>query len=151
MVGKLTDEQIEEVLKQNVLGRIGCYDGNRIYVVPVNYVYDGRFIIAHSAEGMKIQMMRKNPGVCFEVDDMKSFTKWKSVIAWGRYQELTDEWERHYALKLFAERTMYMKISKTAIPPEMDIEKEGIAAYHNIRAVIYRIVIQEKTGRFEND
>lgn len=54
------------------------------YVVPVNYVYDGKFIIAHSVAGMKIQMMRKNRDVCFEVDEMKSITNWKSVIAWGQ-------------------------------------------------------------------
>ena len=74
MIGNLTNEQIEEVLKENVLGGIGCNDGKKIYVVPINYIYDGKFIIAHSVAGMKIQMMRKNPDVCFEVDEMKSFT-----------------------------------------------------------------------------
>ena len=88
MIGNLTDEQIEEVLRENVLGRIGCSDGERIYVVPINYAYDGKSIIAHSSLGMKIEMMRKTPKVCFEVDDMKSFTNWKSVIAWGEYHEL---------------------------------------------------------------
>ncbi|MGZ8558930.1 MAG: pyridoxamine 5'-phosphate oxidase family protein, partial [Chitinophagaceae bacterium] len=101
MIGILTDQQIEEVFKENVLGRIGCNDGSKTYIVPVNYVYDGKFIIAHSVAGMKIRMMRKNPAVCFEVDEMKSFTNWKSVIAWGEYQELTNERDRYYALKLF--------------------------------------------------
>ncbi|MEJ0105924.1 MAG: pyridoxamine 5'-phosphate oxidase family protein [Bacteroidota bacterium] len=59
MIGRLTHEQIEEVLKENVLGRIGCSDGKKIYVVPVNYIYDGKYIIAHSVMGMKIEMMRK--------------------------------------------------------------------------------------------
>ncbi|MEK7224785.1 MAG: pyridoxamine 5'-phosphate oxidase family protein, partial [Bacteroidota bacterium] len=95
MIGKLTKEQIEEVLKENILGRIGCSDGKKNYVVPVNYVYDGKFIIGHSLTGMKIRMMRKNPDICFEVDEMKSFTRWKSVIVWGRYQELTDERDRY--------------------------------------------------------
>ena len=80
MIGKLTDEQIEEVLNENVLGRIGCSDGKKIYVVPVNYAYDGKSVIAHSSLGMKIEMMRKNPKVCFEVDAMKTFTNWKSVM-----------------------------------------------------------------------
>jgi nitroimidazol reductase NimA-like FMN-containing flavoprotein (pyridoxamine 5'-phosphate oxidase superfamily) len=30
MIGKLTEEQIEEVLQQNVLGRIGCNDGKKL-------------------------------------------------------------------------------------------------------------------------
>jgi len=54
MLGELTNDEIEEVLKRNVLGRIGCCNDNKIYVVPVNYVYDGQHILAHSKEGLKI-------------------------------------------------------------------------------------------------
>ncbi len=151
MIGKLTKEQIEEVLKENILGRIGCSDGKKNYVVPVNYVYDGKFIIGHSLTGMKIRMMRKNPDICFEVDEMKSFTRWKSVIVWGRYQELTDERDRYNAMKLFVDRMMHMKISETAIPPEISEKRVHPRSPGNIKPVIYRIVITEKTGRFENE
>ena len=150
MIGKLNKEQIEEVLKGNVLGRIGCSDGNKTYVVPVNYVYDGKFIIGHSLTGLKIRMMRKNPDICFEVDEMKSFTKWKSVIVWGRYQELTDERDRYNAMKLFVDRMMHMKISETAVPPEIVEKRVHPRSPGNIKPIIYRIVITEKTGRFEN-
>jgi nitroimidazol reductase NimA-like FMN-containing flavoprotein (pyridoxamine 5'-phosphate oxidase superfamily) len=151
MIGKLTDEQIEEVLKSNVLGRIGCQDNNKIYVVPVNYVYDDKYIIAHSVEGMKIRMMRKNHSVCFEIDEMKNFTNWKSVIAWGEYQELTEERDRYYAMKLFVDRMMHMKISETALPPEISEKRVHPRSPGNIRPVVFRIVISEKTGRFEKD
>ena len=70
--------------------------------------------------GMKIEIMRKNPNVCFEVDEMKSFTNWKSVIAWGEYQELSDQRDRFTAISLFADRTMHTKLSKTAIAPEIN-------------------------------
>ncbi len=149
MIGKLTDEQIEEVLKVNLLGRIGCNDRKKTYVVPINYVYDGKYIIAQSVEGMKIRMMRLNPDVCFEVDEMNSFTNWKSVIVWGQYQELTDERARYQALKLFVDRMLHSKISETAIPPEIVAKKVHPHAPGTIRPVIYRIVITEKSGRFE--
>ncbi len=151
MIDKLSDEDIEEVLKENVLGRIGCNDGKKNYVVPVNYVYDGKFIIAHSLEGMKIRIMRKNPDVCFEVDEMKSFINWKSVIAWGVYQELTDERDRYYAMKLFVDRMLHTKISKSAVPPGISENRVHPHSPGNIRPIVYRIVITEKTGRFEND
>jgi nitroimidazol reductase NimA-like FMN-containing flavoprotein (pyridoxamine 5'-phosphate oxidase superfamily) len=149
MIGKLNKEQIEEVLKGSVLGRIGCSDGKKTYVVPVNYVYDGKYIIGHSLAGMKILMMRKNPEVCFEVDELKSLTKWKSVIVWGHYQELTDERERYHAMKLFVDRMLKMKISETAIPPEISETRVHPRSPGNIKPIIYRIVITEKTGRFE--
>jgi uncharacterized protein len=151
MIGKLTDEQIDEVLQQNVLGRIGCNDGNKNYVVPINYVYDGKNIIAHSVLGMKIEIMRKNPSVCFEVDEMQSFTKWKSVIAWGEYQELTDENARYYAMKMFVDKMMHIKISSTATPPEITQQRVHPIKPSSIKPIIYRILITEKTGRFEND
>ena len=150
MIGTLTDEQIEEVLKENVLGRIGCNDGKKTYIVPVNYVYDGKHIIAHSVAGMKIEMMRKNPDICFEVDVMKSFTNWKSVIAWGEYQELKNERDRYYAMKLFVDRMIHMKVSKTAIAPNTAEKKLHPPSTGNIKPIVYRIVITEKTGRFEN-
>ena len=151
MIGKLSAEASMEILQSNILGRIGCYDGSRIYVVPVNYVFDGKYIIAHSVVGMKIQIMRKNPQVCFEVDQMKSMTHWKSVIAWGQYQELKDERERYAAMKLFVERTMHMKISETAIPPELSENRIHPRSPGNIRPVVYRIVIEEITGRYERE
>jgi hypothetical protein len=151
MMGKLNNEQIEDVLKENILGRIGCNDGKKTYIVPVSYAYDGKSILAHSTEGMKIEMMRKNPDVCFEVDDMKSFTHWKSVIAWGKYQELTDERDRYYALKLFVDRMIHIKTSKSAFIPHLNEKNVHPHLQENVRPVIYRIIITEKTGRFESE
>ena len=152
MIGTLTNEEIDEVLKRNVLGRIGCNDGKRTYVVPINYVYDGKCIIAHSYEGMKIKMMRKNSDVCFEVDEMENFTHWKSVIAWGEYQELTEERKRYEAMKLLIDRMMHVKISRSAmLPPAVEKMQESPFAHANSRSVIYRLVITEKTGRFEKE
>lgn len=151
MIGRLNDEQVDEVLYANVLGRIGCRDGDQVYIVPINYVFDGKHIIGHSVLGKKIEMMRKSPKVCFEVDDMKDFTNWKSVIAWGDYQELTDERERYQAMKLFVDRTLRLKVSETAIPPEMSEFRVHPRSPGNIKPIIFRIILTEKTGRYETE
>ena len=151
MIGKLNDEQMDSVLKENIVGRIGCNDGNKTYIVPISYAYDGKYIFAHSTDGMKIEIMRNNPDVCFEVDDIKSFTHWQSVIAWGKYQELTDERDRYYALKLFVNRMIHIKTSKTAFIPQLNDKNEHPHLKENVRPVIYRIIITKKTGRFENE
>ena len=150
MIGRLSPEQIEEILISNHLGRIGCKDSNQVYIVPINYVYDGNSIIAHSVYGMKIEMMRKNPNVCFQVDEIKDFMNWKSVVAWGEYKELTDERERYKAMDLFVEKTLRLKISETAIPPELFEARVHPRSPGNIKPVIYRIILTEKTGRYEN-
>jgi nitroimidazol reductase NimA-like FMN-containing flavoprotein (pyridoxamine 5'-phosphate oxidase superfamily) len=151
MIGKLSEEKMHEVLNENVLGRIGCTDGTNVYVVPVNYVFDGKFIIGHSLPGMKISMMRKHPQVCFEVDEMKSFTNWKSVIITAQYQELTEERERLAAMKLFVDRMLRLKLSETAVLPELAEQRVHPRSPGNIKPVIYRLIIEEMTGRFEND
>lgn len=126
-------------------------DGDRVYLVPVNYVFDGRHIISHSMTGKKIRLMRENPNVCFEVDDMKSFTHWRSVIAWGQFQEITGERERYEAMKLLLDHTLRTKFSETAVPAGKTGQPGPQLAENNSRPVIYRIVLEEMTGRYESD
>lgn len=150
MLGALNKEEIEDLLINGSLGRIGCCSKRKTYIVPVNYVYDGKAIIAHSVEGSKIFMMRENPNVCFEVEEIINNQNWKSVIAWGTYHEITDEHERYEAMKLFVDRMMKLKVSTTAHPPELSEDRLNQRS-SSVRAVIYRIILHEKTGRFEKE
>ena len=151
MICKLTDEQIDELLHDNVLGHLGCNDGFNTYVYPTNYIYDGKFIICHSQAGSKIQVMRRNKRVCFQVDEIKNFTSWRSVMLLGEYQELNDERERYNAIKVFTDLLLRIKISETALLPGTKKQNSHLHWQGNIRPNIYRIVIDEKTGRYEND
>lgn len=150
MVGHLTEQEIKKVLQHNVLGRIGCTDGARVYVVPITYVYDEKGIICHSRPGTKIDWMRLHPNVCFEVDEMESFSHWKSVVVQGRYQELEDETEKLEAMNIFVNRLLRIKISATAKPPELSPARQHPLS-EEIKIVIYRIVIEAMSGRFENE
>ena len=151
MLGMLNKQETETVLLNNFVGRIGCGNSSEIYIVPVSYVYDNGCIIAHSKEGKKIRMMRSNPYVCFEVDEMEDLSNWKSVIAWGHFEELTDEVERYNAMKKLVDRTLKLKLSATAKPPHMS---EGRVHSHqpgDIKAVVFKIHLRELTGRFEKN
>lgn len=152
MLGKLTADQIDAVLENNITGRLGCTDGVKVYVVPVSYAFNGEYVIAHSKEGMKIRMMREHPQVCFQVDEMDDHANWRSVIAWGTYEELTDPRERYYAMKFLVSRLMHRKVSETAGVEEMNTATEHAhETPHTLRPVVYRIRINEKTGRYEKD
>jgi nitroimidazol reductase NimA-like FMN-containing flavoprotein (pyridoxamine 5'-phosphate oxidase superfamily) len=150
MIGILVNEEIENVLTGNVLGRLGCNDGSMTYIIPINYVYDGKYIIAHAVEGLKIRIMRERPNVCFAVDEIKDHRNWKSVVTWGEFQELKDERDRLNAMKLFVDRMLYLKISDTAIPPET-VGNRVHPRSVGVKPVIYRIVLTRKTGRYEMD
>ena len=82
MLGELNELEIERLLEQQRIGRIGCHADGLTYIVPINYVYQDGCIYAHSGPGKKIEMLDKNPQVCFQVDDIQDLLNWKSVITW---------------------------------------------------------------------
>ena len=151
MIGKLTDQQIEELLEDNVSGHLGCNDGFNTYVYPINYLYDGKYITCHSQRGFKIQVMRQNTRVCFQVDEVKNHKNWKSVMVLGEYQELYDERECDDAMKAFADRRLYLKISESTPLPGTNEQEANMQLKKESRPAIYRIVIDEKNGRYENE
>lgn len=85
---ELSRDAIERFLRRQVVGRVGCHAGGRTYVVPVIYAWDGECVYVQSIEGRKIEMMRENPEICFEVDEYERGGGWQSVILEGTYEEL---------------------------------------------------------------
>jgi hypothetical protein len=88
MLGTLSQAEIEQLLQTEVVARLGCHAGGRTYIVPVTYAYDGEGLLIQSADGQKLRMMYQNPWVCVEVDHIENLANWRSVIAWGRFEEL---------------------------------------------------------------
>lgn len=88
MTGELNETQINNLLSSQVVGRLGCSKGKQPYVVPVTFAYDGVYIYGQTTEGTKLEILRKNPKVCFEVDTMTDMKNWQSVIIQGIFEEL---------------------------------------------------------------
>ncbi len=147
MLGELTPREIESLLQKQVIGRIGCCDANNMLVVPITYAYDGAYIYGHSQEGMKIKMMRSNPQVCFEVDEMTDMTNWKSVILWGMYEELVEEEAHSNGLKIFTNRMKPLITSETIQSTLRQPEPHPPGAFS--KPVVFRIKVGKRTGRFE--
>jgi nitroimidazol reductase NimA-like FMN-containing flavoprotein (pyridoxamine 5'-phosphate oxidase superfamily) len=147
MIYKLTEQEIEDLLKDNLWGHLGCNDGFNTYVYPINYLYDGKDIISHSQTGSKIKAMRQNARVCLQVEEVKNDKNWKSVIVIGKYQEVNDEQEWNNAMKAFEERRLYPKISDFL---DSSSEQEAQTQLKDEGHIVFRIVIEEKKGRYEN-
>ncbi|MDP4261487.1 MAG: pyridoxamine 5'-phosphate oxidase family protein [Bacteroidota bacterium] len=147
MFGKLTTGEIEEVLNNQLIGRIGCHNDDITYVVPVSYAYDGDYIYGHTEEGLKINIMRQNPKICFQTDSMEDMANWKSVIAWGEFEELTDPEERKKALEKLIARNLPLVSSETVhLSPQWPFVPQDISS---IKGIVYRVKLKDKTGRFE--
>jgi nitroimidazol reductase NimA-like FMN-containing flavoprotein (pyridoxamine 5'-phosphate oxidase superfamily) len=135
-IGRLSDDEIEQLLRSAIVGRIACcahgVDGGdgRPYVVPLAFGYDGEAIYAHSSVGRKIRLMRAQPLVSVEVDEAEASDRWRSVIAEGAYEELNDPTDRERALAII--------YRSPAQRPELEPA-----------TVLYRIRLTAKSGRFE--
>ncbi|MGV3504554.1 MAG: pyridoxamine 5'-phosphate oxidase family protein [Adhaeribacter sp.] len=147
MLGNLNPEQIDYVLHSQVVGRIGCAAAGRVYLVPITYVYDGQYLYCHTREGLKVQMMRQNPQICFEVDIIQDMAHWQCVIIQGQYQELSGQ-EGQDARRMLLNRISPLLVSETSMPG-------GSQEFHQpltggpAMPVTFRIEIKEKSGRYE--
>ncbi|HVW15981.1 MAG TPA: pyridoxamine 5'-phosphate oxidase family protein [Mucilaginibacter sp.] len=148
MLGKLNEREIEEVLTQQITGRLGCHFKGETYVVPLNYVYKNGAIYAHSGPGKKIDMMRKNPSVCFEVEDVESIFQWRCVIVMGTFEEITDEDEKQQARQLLTHRFMPL-VSMPQQHPSHGIAADEADIDTRVEPIVYRIKLGKATGRFE--
>lgn len=150
MLGKLEQPEIEALLSRQITGRLGCHANGTTYIVPVNYVYKNGIIYAHSGPGKKIEMMRQNPEVCFEVDEIKNIFSWKSVIVWGKFEEITEIEEHEQAMQALIHRIMPLVEHPTGHPSHGITESEYDLG-DKIDLIVYKITIDRTTGRFEKN
>ena len=104
-IRELSAEGIEALLRTAIVGRIACCGHGRTgdgrpYLVPLAYGYDGEAVYAHSGPGRKLDLMRAEPRVTFEVDEAAAPDRWRSVIAEGTFQEINDPRQRGAALQV---------------------------------------------------
>lgn len=150
MLGQLEQPEIEALLSRQITGRLGCHANGTTYIVPVNYVYKNGVIYAHSGPGKKIEMMRQNPEVCFEVDEIKNIFSWKSVIVWGKFEEITEIEEQEQAMQALIHRIMPLVEQPTGHPSHGITESEYDLG-DKIDLTVYKITIDRTTGRFEQN
>ena len=134
IIRMLPSEEIEALLRTAIVGRIACCahgaagDG-RPYLVPLAYGYDGDAVYAHSGPGRKLDLMRAEPRVTFEVDEAIAPDRWRSVIAEGTFEEIDDPPRRDTALAVI--------YGADGVP---DLGSQS---------VVFRIRLTSRSGRYE--
>lgn len=147
MVGKLSDTEVSNLLCSQAVGRLACAYNNQPYIVPVTYLYNGKYIYGQTNGGMKLDILRNNPNVCFEVDLMTDMRNWKSVVVYGKFEELEDEQEQA-AKELFFNHMLPLMTSSTIHSYGHEVEGT-VDDSTRVKNVMYRISIDKVTGRFE--
>lgn len=129
-----------DLLSRERLGRLGCSQDGRTYVVPVTFTLDGNYLYSFSLIGQKIGWMRANPAVCMLVDRQQGHGDWSSAVVCGRFEELPDQigWKhiRERAWSLLSQHASWWEPG--ALKP---------ATKAPTPHVFYRITIESLTGR----
>jgi len=82
---EITDrDAIEAILNRGDICRIALSSDNHPYIVPLVYGYRDRCLYFHSAqEGKKIEMIRENNRVCFEIECDTELVRGENPCLWG--------------------------------------------------------------------
>ncbi len=131
VIRHLDSTGIEKLLSNSIVGRIACnQSGERPYLVPLAYAYDGESVYAVSGPGRKLDLMRADPQISFEVDQVEQSDRWESVVAEGEFEEVTDADEIQMAVALLE--------GATGVPVEMGAQ-----------SLVFRLRLTTKSGRYE--
>jgi hypothetical protein len=107
---QMTTKEVEKLLARTSVGRLGMCKDNQPYAIPICYVYhDGKIFFHSASKGRKMDFIRANPTVCFQVDEhslvssskpCKFTMNYHSVVISGRVQFLADAKEKLKILKM---------------------------------------------------
>jgi nitroimidazol reductase NimA-like FMN-containing flavoprotein (pyridoxamine 5'-phosphate oxidase superfamily) len=141
-IDKLQVIEITDILKNGCFGHLGCQNNKEVYVVPITYAFLENTIYSHSKKGKKIEMMRANPNICIQVEKVTDVFHWKSIIAWGRFEELEGE-KANQAMRVLVKQLSEIQKIKNTSSLEIDFE----AMFES--SIIFQIKIEKFTGRQE--
>jgi nitroimidazol reductase NimA-like FMN-containing flavoprotein (pyridoxamine 5'-phosphate oxidase superfamily) len=81
---------IRAVMEEALVCRIGLSDDGMPYVVPMNFGLGEGCLYLHCAtEGRKLDILRRNNRVCFEMDLLREISRAPQPCGWGaRYESI---------------------------------------------------------------
>src|SRR4026208_386254 len=94
MMTMLNEIEVRKVLQSARVARLGCIVNGGPYGVPISCHLEDDCLYSHSLPGLKVSGLRENPSACVQVDEIEGDLRWRSAIAFGKYEEITKSTER---------------------------------------------------------
>ena len=106
---------LNEILYQSQVVRIAFSIDNIPHIIPLSYGYKNNKLFIHSAtQGSKIEMIKQNDYICFEMELFSEVvkdklacnwtTKYRSIIGWGRISIVNKTKEKIDGLNVIMEK-----------------------------------------------
>jgi nitroimidazol reductase NimA-like FMN-containing flavoprotein (pyridoxamine 5'-phosphate oxidase superfamily) len=135
----LSDAEITELLQRTGYGHLACSRNDEPYVVPVHFAFDDGVIYVYTTQGKKFEIIKANPRVCLQAEDVRDNQHWQSVIVDGEASPIVEEMERERAIKLIT-------ATNPKLTPAVSVRWMDSWVRENIE-VIYRIFPLRTSGR----
>jgi uncharacterized protein len=136
--------EIEAIIDKVIVCRIALSDKNIPYIIPVCFGYQDRILYFHCAHsGKKLDIIRQNPNVCFEMEADVEIrndpspcnwgVKYRSVVGFGKAQTIDSRQEKESALSIIMR---HYSNEDYSFPEEMVI-----------KTTVVKITIETITGK----
>jgi len=147
---EITDQSIvAEILRNSRICRIGIADKEVPYVLPFNYGYKDPYLYIHCARsGKKIDLLKENPRVCFEMEQYAEILKkdkacnwattYRSIVGYGKIEIVDDFSQKQKGLEIL--------MAHNGAPGKKDFEPEKVDS-----VLILRLTIDSLTGKQSSD
>ena len=82
--------ELENIIREATICRVSMVNDGLPYIVPLSFGYKDNCIYVHCAtKGKKIDILKKNPNICFEMDINCQVVKSDKACNWGmQYQSI---------------------------------------------------------------
>lgn len=139
-----TWSEMEEIIQQAQVCRLGLWDGQWPYIVPLHFGYREATFYFHSAhEGRKIEILKKYPRAAFEIELSPEIIKGDFPCLWStKYRSICGEGEVSF-LESRADKAAALRIimahygEMEAVFPETQID----------RVAVFQLKITRMTGK----
>ena len=136
--------ELESIMETAAVCRIGLSENNIPYVVPVNYGYKENRLYFHAApQGKKIDIIRQNNHVCFEIDIDCEVVKSETPCAWGMRYRSVIGFGKAFPVQEFEEKKAALNLICAHYSGNaFDFTKDQME-----KVAVFRVEIESMTGK----
>lgn len=140
---EMRNSEIYELLERVGYGHLACCRDDQPYVLPIYYVYDGNEILIYTTAGLKSEIIKSNPRICLQVEEILDNGAWGSIVVTGTAEEITDRTKRENAVEL-------IQASNPNLLPALAIKWSKDWMRKNVE-VVYKLKVHTASGRFSSE
>lgn len=137
-------DEIEAILRRAQVCRLALVEGDRPYIVPMNFGYERGILYFHSAAaGKKLDILRRNRNVCFEFDSDHELVRAEEPCRWSMHYRSVIGFGSAFFIEDTAEKCKALAaIMRQYAEGEFAFTEEEVA-----RVTVFKVEIERMSGK----